>query len=129
MPRVVHFEVHCDDLDRAERFYRDVFSWRVQRFEGPYDYRLVHTGEASEPGIDGALLQRRGPIDGQAVIAYVCTIAVADLSATHEQVLAAGGTLALERMVVPGVGHLAYYKDTEGNIFGAIQNDPLAGAS
>jgi predicted enzyme related to lactoylglutathione lyase len=24
-------------------------------------------------------------------------------------------------MEVPGVGHLAYFKDTEGNIFGALE--------
>jgi uncharacterized protein len=75
MPRVIHFEIHCADLDRAERFYRDVFGWDIQRWEGaPIDYRLVTTGPDSEPGINGALSQRRGEIDGQAVIAYVNTI-------------------------------------------------------
>jgi predicted enzyme related to lactoylglutathione lyase len=29
-------------------------------------------------------------------------------------------------MGVPGVGWLAYFKDTEGNIFGIMQNDPNA---
>ena len=44
MGRVVHFEIHASDLDRAERFYRDVFGWDVQKFDGPIDYRLVNTG-------------------------------------------------------------------------------------
>ena len=26
--RVVHFEIRCVDLDRAERFYSEVFGWR-----------------------------------------------------------------------------------------------------
>jgi predicted enzyme related to lactoylglutathione lyase len=30
-------------------------------------------------------------------------------------------------MPVPGVGWLAYYKDTEGNIFGVMQDDRQAG--
>ena len=33
----------------------------------------------------------------------------------------AGGTLALPKMEIPGVGWLAYCKDTEGNIFGMIE--------
>jgi predicted enzyme related to lactoylglutathione lyase len=70
MGRVVHFEIHCGDLDRAERFYRDVFGWEIQRYEGaPVDYRLVTTGPDGEIGINGALVERRGEIDGQAVIA------------------------------------------------------------
>jgi predicted enzyme related to lactoylglutathione lyase len=126
VPRVVHFEIHCDDLDRAERFYTAVFGWTVQRWQGPMDYRLVTTGPEGEPGINGALLERRAPVDGQAVIAYVCTIDVPDLAATEAAVAAAGGQQVLERMAVPGVGHLAYFKDSEGNVFGAIQSDPAA---
>ena len=122
MGRVIHFEIHCGDLDRAERFYRDVFGWEIQRYEGaPVDYRLVTTGPDDEPGINGALVERRGEIDGEAVIAYVNTIAVDDLAATQEQIATSGGEQVLERMEVPGVGHLAYFKDTEGNIFGALQ--------
>jgi len=37
------------DLDRAERFYTDVFGWGIQRWEGsPMDYRLITTGEEGE---------------------------------------------------------------------------------
>ncbi len=122
MGRVVHFEIRCGDLDRAERFYPDVFGWEIQRYEGaPVDYRLVTTGPDAEPGINCALVEHRGEIDGQAVIAYVNTIAVEDLAAAEEQIATSGGELVLERMEVPGVGHLAYFKDTEGNIFGALE--------
>ena len=37
-----------------------------------------------------------------------------------------GATVAVPKMPVPGVGWLAYIKDTEGNIFGMMQNDPQA---
>jgi predicted enzyme related to lactoylglutathione lyase len=37
-----------------------------------------------------------------------------------------GGTIALPKMPVQGVGWLAYCKDTEGNIFGLMQMDPSA---
>jgi predicted enzyme related to lactoylglutathione lyase len=127
MPRVVHFEIHADDLDRAERFYTDVFGWTIQRLRGPFDYRLVTTGDDGEPGIDGALVSRRVPVEGQAVIAYVCTVDVPDIVETEQRVAAAGGQQVVERTIVPHVGHLSYFRDTEGNIFGAMENDPDAG--
>jgi len=60
------------------------------------------------------------------VIAYVCTIDVPSLDDVIAKITARGGTLALPKMAVPGVGWLAYYKDTEGNIFGVMQSDPSA---
>lgn len=122
MGRVVHFEIHCADLDRAERFYIDALGWTIQRWEGgPVDYRLVMTGAEGEPGIDGALVARRAPLDGEAVTAWVNTVQVDDLADTERRVAAAGGRQVAERDEIPGVGHLAYFKDTEGNLFGALQ--------
>jgi predicted enzyme related to lactoylglutathione lyase len=37
-----------------------------------------------------------------------------------------GNTIWEEKMPVPGIGWLAYCKDTEGHIFGMMQNDPSA---
>jgi uncharacterized protein len=121
MGRVVHFEIHASDLDRAERFYRDVFGWQVQKFDGPIDYRLLNTGPNTEAGIDGALVERRAPADGDGVIAYVCTIHVEDIRATEQKVKDAGGEQVVDRHEIPDVGQLSYFKDTEGNIFGAMQ--------
>lgn len=121
MGRVVHFEIHAADLDRAERFYRDVFGWEVQKFDGPIDYRLINTGPNAEPGIDGALVERRGSADGEAVVAYVCTISVDDIKATEQKIKDSGGEQVVDRQEIPDVGQLSYFKDTEGNIFGALQ--------
>ncbi len=30
MPRVVHFEIHADDPERAISFYNSVFDWEFQ---------------------------------------------------------------------------------------------------
>jgi predicted enzyme related to lactoylglutathione lyase len=91
-------------------------------------YWLITTGEPGARGIDGALVPRRGPapVEGQAVNAFVCTVDVSNINQFLTKVGAAGGTIALPKMPVPGVGWLAYAKDTEGNIFGMMQNDPNA---
>lgn len=126
MPRPVHFEIHASDPERAIQFYSATLGWEFTRW-GDQDYWLVRTGDDSEPGINGGMLPRRGEIDGQAVIAWVCTVRVDDVAAYEEKVLAAGGSIALPRMPIPGVGWLFYAKDTEGNIFGLMQDDPSAG--
>ena len=68
-------------------------------------------------------LRRHGTIDGTAVIAYVCTADVPSVDQYVERAIRAGGQVALPKMPIPGVGWLAYCKDTEGNIFGMMQMD------
>jgi predicted enzyme related to lactoylglutathione lyase len=126
MPRVVHFEIHADDPERAVRFYTQVFAWEISKWAGPQDYWLIRTGPDSEPGINGGMIRRHGPIDGIAVIAYVCTVDVPSVDDYAQKITAAGGTLVVPKMPIPGVGWLVYAKDTEGNIFGIIQRDAQA---
>jgi len=116
MPRVVHFEMHVDDPDRATKFYTDVFGWEITKWDGPMDYWLINTGPSDQMGINGGLMKRRDPAG-----AVYNTIGVEDLDGSIEAVESAGGEIVVPKMEVPGVGWLAYFKDTEGNIFGMIQ--------
>lgn len=126
MPRVVHFEIHAADPERAVSFYKSLFDWQFQKWEGPMDYWVVTTGPDDQPGINGGLMRRQGEIDGQAVIAYVCTVDVADVDASANTATSSGGQVVVPKMPIPGVGWLVYCKDTEGNIFGMMQADPNA---
>lgn len=128
MPRPIHFEIHAEDADRAIRFYTDLLGWQFQKWDGPMPYWLVTTGPAEEPGINGGLMKRMGPPPGEMnpVNAYVCTVGVTDVDAAVAKATSLGGTIALPKMPVPGIGWLAYVKDTEQNIFGMMQNDPAA---
>ena len=122
MPRVIHFEIHAEDPRRAIEFYSAVFGWSFTRWEGDADYWLIETGD-DEPGINGGLIHRQGEIDGESVTSYVCTIDVPSLDDFLARVEAQGGTTALPRMAVAGVGWLAYAKDPEGNLFGMMEAD------
>lgn len=126
MPRPVHFEIHADDPARARKFYQSVFGWSVQQW-GDTPYWLVDTGQDG-PGINGGLLRRRGsaPSADNPVSAFVITMSVTDLDATVGAVDAAGGSVAVRKHAMPGLGWLAYCKDSEGNVFGLMQNDPQA---
>lgn len=136
MNRVIHFEIHAADPERATKFYRNMFGWNIQEWvvpgvEMPKEnrYWLVTTGSENEPGINGGILFRHGaaPAEGQAVNAYVCTIGVTSVDEYVAKALAAGATIVLPKMPIKGVGWLAYCEDTEGNIFGMMQDDKDAG--
>ncbi|MFH1279054.1 MAG: VOC family protein [Candidatus Eisenbacteria bacterium] len=127
MSRVVHFEIHASDPERAARFYRNILGWKITMWDGPMDYWMIETGPADAPGINGGLVPRRGEIDGQAVIAYVCTVESKDLDGTAAAIEEEGGMNVVPEMPIPGVGRLAYFKDTEGNIFGVLQPEESGG--
>jgi predicted enzyme related to lactoylglutathione lyase len=126
MSRVVHFEIHAENPERAIKFYSTLFAWEFTKWNGPMEYWTIKTGPDSQPGINGGLVRRRGAIDGQAVIAYVCTVDTSSVDNAVKMITANGGTIALPKMPIPGVGWLAYGKDTEGNIFGVMQRDEAA---
>lgn len=121
MSRVVHFEIPADDPERAIKFYEKVFDWEFEKWEGPIEYWLIMTGEEDKPGIDGGLARREDPTTG-----VENTIDVKDLDASLANVKAHGGEVIRPRMAVPGVGWMAYIKDTEGNVFGLMESDPEA---
>ena len=130
MTRVVHFEIHAGDLQRALEFYTTVFGWQSEdwsQFTGSPYYGLI-TGPSEEPGINGAILGRgtANPDVGGPVAGAVLTVQVDDFDATAEKILAAGGSVALPKMALAGMAWQGYFHDTENNVFGIHQPDPDA---
>ncbi len=121
MGRVIHFEIVADDAERISKFYEQVFGWRVQKWNGPIDYWFLMTGDEKEPGIDGAFGMRQSQDD-----VTVNTIDVSSVEETVEKIKAHGGEIVRPKQAVPGVGYLAYFKDTEGNLWGIMQSDTNA---
>ncbi|HZT95283.1 MAG TPA: VOC family protein [Chloroflexota bacterium] len=122
MPRVVHFDMSAEDPERAIQFYRAVFDWTFQKWEGAQEYWLITTGPEDEPGINGGLAARQeGP--GQ----VITTIDVPSVDDFVNKIEEAGGTVTAPKMAIPGVGYLAYFQDTEGNSFGIIEANESAG--
>jgi len=122
MARVSHFEITADNPKRAAEFYEKAFGWKFTDWGGPFTYLLATTGDKSEIGIDGAIMDRTD--HGQAVIN---TVSVDKWEAGADAVKKAGGQVLQEKTPVPGQGYFAYCKDTEGNVFGIFENDPTAG--
>lgn len=121
MPRVIHFEIPADDPERASSFYQSVFGWKFQRWDGPMEYWLVETGPDQQPGINGGLARRQAPTSST-----VNVLDVVSVDDTIAKVDKAGGKTVLPKSAVPGMGWVAYFTDTEQNVFGVMQADPGA---
>jgi predicted enzyme related to lactoylglutathione lyase len=119
MNRVIHFDISADEPQRAITFYRDVFGWNIQKWDGPVDYWLVRTG-SGQPGVDGGIAQRK---ENETTIV---TIAVQSIDDALQKIEHAGGTVIQPKTSVRKVGYVAYCRDTEGNIFAIMEEDVTA---
>lgn len=122
MNRFTHFELVTDDAEKTAAFYREVFGWNVEKWQGPVDYWLVTTGEEGTPGINGGLM-----VDAQWPKGTVNTIEVDDIDAAIARAAARGAEVLMPKHAIPGVGYQAYIKDNVGITIGLHQNDPQAG--
>ncbi len=135
--RLVHFEIQVDDIERAKKFYSDVFSWEFHGWPMPataiapaWTYWGVMTApkDSKEPGINGGLLPRPcpAPKPEQGANAYVCTVQVDNFDAVAKKILTAEGRVAMPKFALVGMAWQGYFIDTEGNTFGLHQIDQNA---
>ncbi|HKT47568.1 MAG TPA: VOC family protein [Candidatus Acidoferrales bacterium] len=121
MSRVNHFEIPAADPERAAAFYKKVFGWKIEKWPGPMEYWMVNTGADGEPGINGGLLKRSAPVN-----VTTNTVCVDSVDKAVDAVKTAGGKLVMPKTPIPTIGYFAYLEDTEGNLFGVMQNDSSA---
>ena len=124
MSRVIHFEIGIDNPERAKKFYENVFGWKIDKW-GPIDYWLASTGEKSEPGIDGALM-RKGSVKEAKNQSIINTISIASLEDSVKKIKDNGGKVLTPKTPIPGIGYFSYCQDTEGNVFGIMEEDKTA---
>lgn len=119
------FAIHADDVSRARRFYEKVFGWKFEAW-GPPDFYLVTTGTKKDPGVGGLLQKRQEPLTGTGLRAFECTITVEDVNAIAKLVEQNGGKVTMPKAVIPTVGWIIRFFDTEGNVVCAGQFDANA---
>ncbi len=123
MDKVVHFEIPVDDLERAKKFYKSVFGWKMESLP-EMEYILIETtpvdekGMPEEPGaINGGMMKRQRPVTSPLI-----TISVDDMDDAIKTVKKMGGEIVRGKMPVGDMGYAAYFKDSENNIIGLWQN-------
>jgi hypothetical protein len=119
MPKVIHFEIAADDPKRAKAFYEKVFGWKIKKMGGSsMDYWLINAGKKKEAGINGALMKR------EKKESTINTISVPSHDEYAKRIKAAGGKQVSKKTRIPGVGLFSYCRDTEGNVFGILEELP-----
>lgn len=121
MPKIIHFDLNADNLERAVKFYEDVFDWQIEKWEGPEEYWMIKTGTEDDPGITGGIAKRENP--GDKVTNF---INVPNVDEFADKVAAAGGKIIHPKTAIPGVGYMVTCEDTEGNPFGILEADSNA---
>lgn len=111
-----HFAITADDVERARAFYEAAFGWRFNPYGPPGFYRIDTSG-----GLPGALQQRAEPLSGVGLRGFECTIGVDDLDDAIGAITRHGGRMLSAPFVIPDVGRLAFFADTEGNRVGVMQ--------
>jgi hypothetical protein len=109
---VIHWEIGGRDGVKMARFYEDLFGWNAQPAGG--GYWLI---PPELPGIGGGLLQTEDPIPPHVTI-YV---QVEDLEATLDHAALLGGRIVSAPVPIPGIGRVALFEDSEGNLIGLLE--------
>lgn len=118
MTRVVHFDFEAEEPEKIVPFYEKAFGWRFEKWDGPMDYWLITTGKG-KTGINGGMSPKNQGV--------ACnTIGVTDIDKLIKRIKQNGGNIINEKMAIPGVGWIAYFKDPEGNTWGIMQDDVYA---
>jgi uncharacterized protein len=126
MNNVVHFEMPVNDIERAQKFYKELFGWDIEK-AGEMPYWIAKTGECDENNmhkktgfINGGLMERNSedPSGSKPVI----VIKVGDLNEHLNKIEEAGGKIVMPVKDVGNMGKYARVEDTETNIIGIWQD-------
>ena len=115
MPKFVHIDIAADEPERAAGFYEKVFGWSIRKLEGPVPYWLIATSD--DPADLGAGIAKRE----EAWQSTTPTIEVDSVDDYGRKIVDEGGTIIVPKVLIPGVGHLLTFKDTEGNVFAILE--------
>ncbi len=112
------FEIPVSDMERAIRFYEEVFNFKIQRNQmGPLDMGWFPWTDGDGPGAAGSLVKHpdfyKPSVDGTLVY---FTAHSGDLSNELGRVEGAGGQVIQGKtQISEDIGYMALFIDTEGN--------------
>jgi predicted enzyme related to lactoylglutathione lyase len=110
-PTVVHWELQSRDPANQQRFFAELFGWKIDN-NNPMGYGMVSSG--GPKAIDGGI---GNTMDAPRVTVY---IQVPDINATLNRAQTLGAVAVLPRTDM-GMVVMAQFKDLEGNIIGLVE--------
>jgi uncharacterized protein len=136
MSTIVHFEIPADDVERAKKFYNNLFGWKIEKLHSPrgdsqltsvatgqpIEYWIITTtNDKGNKGVGGGIMKRQMP--EHHVTNYIGVDSVDEYSSKVEKL---GGKVFAHKHAVPGMGYFALCSDTENNVFAIWESDENA---
>jgi len=112
-PQVIHFEIVGKDQQALQRYWSDLFGWKLNT-DFPGGYGMTDHEET------GVVVGIGGTPDGSAghVTGYV---KVADIDATLAKATGLGGSVIMPKFSPDGSSKLALVADPEGHVVGLTE--------
>lgn len=118
--KMTHFAIYIDDIERAKKFYDRVFDWGFNSY-GQEDFLQIKADKSGDGELIGAMQSRKYSPVTDKIIGLECTISVENIDQTIEKVKNMGGQVLMPKTVIPYVGYIAKFLDTEGNLICGMQ--------
>ena len=115
-----HVSIGVTNVQRAKAFYEKTFGWEFRPWGPPNFYQVWNAGQ----GFLGALQERREIVPGKPIHGFEVTIGVDDIRSALKTAEASGGRVLMQPYMIPGVGEIGYFEDSEGNLCGVAQYAP-----
>ncbi len=115
--RIVHFEFEASDIERAKRFYEELFGWSFSDLTDPVRYSLIDAGDSANGGVYLS--------EGEPDRHFKLYFDIDDIDAALEKVRALGGE-AGNKQPISGVAWVARCFDSEGNELTLFESDESA---
>lgn len=105
----VHVELSTTNVDKAKRFYSQLFAWKLEDIpmDGSDMYTLIKVGE----GTGGGMMKQPVPGAPSSWLAYV---GVDDIHAATAKAKSLGATICKDVTEVTGIGWLSIILDPTG---------------
>jgi predicted enzyme related to lactoylglutathione lyase len=121
MPTVQYFEIPADDMERAQKFYKQVFGWDMQKWDNKEDpdqeyYMFETRDDKGNFGIGGGMMKRQSP--QHTITNYITVSSIDEYTSKIEQ---SGGMVMVPKTNVPDMGFIAVCLDSENNVFGIFE--------
>ena len=112
---IVHWEITGKDGAKLQKFYGDLFDWKITVSEEMGDYGMVDTAAG---GINGGIMT--SPEDAPPYLTIY--IQVDDLQACLDKAEKMGAKTVVPPTPIPNVGSFAMFHDPEGNLVGIYKD-------
>ena len=114
---VVHFEIVAKDPKKMQKFYSDLFGWKINA-DNPMGYGLIEKG--AEHGIGGGIAGAPpGAPAGLMVYAEVDNV-----QKYLDKAVKLGGKVLVPVTVIPDMVTMAIFQDAGGTAFGLVKSEP-----